>query len=488
MTAPAVVVGGSVTGLATALALAEHGHAVRVLERSAPPPDGPAAKAAELWHRPTVPQSDHSHILTSLGVRVLRRWAPRLLDTALEEGARLLDLMDAAPAADDPHGAAGPWAGADHELTALAVRRTFLELLLHRAVRALPGVTVEHGTAVRGLLLDGSRSRVTGVVTDSGAQVPARFVVDATGRKAAALSWLAEAGFPLGEDLTGPTQLRCFTRFYRLTASDGALPGPLNRGNAAGGIWDHYAAVAHPADNGTFAIAVGTPTADPATTGLREPAAFTAAARLSPYVTEWTDERVSAPLTDVRAITMPPNILRSTARPGRRQVAGLFPVGDAVCVTDPLYGRGMSLALQHAFRLVELLDAHPEVGESQSEHAVRLADEIHRPWYEQAVHDSFTRARLWRAQAEGGAPPPVPPAAPGRPALPEVARAAAADTTVWRGLVRVLMGLNTPAEVFDAAAFRDRVRAAAARPVPPGRVPPRREELLAAISPREVPH
>ncbi|MEU3828021.1 FAD-dependent monooxygenase [Streptomyces sp. NPDC029080] len=487
MTAPAVIVGGSVAGLATALALAERGQAVRILERSAPPPDGPAAKAAELWHRPTVPQADHSHILTSLGVRVLRRRAPRLLDTALEEGARLLDLTEAAPAAGDPCGPADPWAAADHELTALAVRRTFLELLLHRAVRALPGVTVEHGTAVRGLLLDPSRSRVTGVVTDDGTRIPARFVVDATGRKAASLSWLSRAGIPLGEDLTGPTQLRCFTRFYRLTAPDGALPGPLNRGNAAGGIWDHYAAVVHPADNGTFAVAVGTPTADPATDVLREPAAFTAAARLSPYVTEWTDERVAEPLTDVRAISMPPNILRSTARPGRRQVAGLFPVGDAACVTDPLFGRGMSLALHHAFRLAELLGAHPRVGGDESERAVRIADEIHRPWYEQAVHDSFTRSRLWRARAEGGTPPPVPPAAPGRPALPEVARAAAADRTVWRGLVRVLMGLNTPAEVFDTAAFRDRVRAAASHPAGPGRRPPSRAELLAALTPGEVP-
>ncbi|MEU6094323.1 FAD-dependent monooxygenase [Streptomyces sp. NPDC047079] len=474
MTAPAaVVVGGSVAGLATALALAERGFAVRVLERSAPPPEGPAEKAAEDWHRPTVPQADHSHILNSLGVRVLRRSAPHLLETLLQGGARLLDLTGAAPpGADD---------AADRELEALAVRRGVLELLLHRAVSSLPEVTIDHGTAVRGLLLDPSRSRVRGVLTDGGGQVPARFVVDATGRRAAARSWLTAAGFPVGDDLTDPTRLRCFTRFYRLTDPDGAPPGPLNRGNAAGGIWDHYAAVVHPADNGSFAVALGSLTSDPATTVLRDPTAFTAAARLSPHVAEWTGERAAAPITDVRVITMPPNVLRATIRPGWRQPAGLFAVGDAACVTDPLYGRGVSLALDHAFRLAGLLDAHPTVGEPQTELAVCLADEIHRPWYEQAVHDSRARGRLWRARADGTPPPSVPPAAPGRPDLAEVARAAAADITVWRGLVRVLMGLETPAKIFDSAAFRQRVRAARPAPAATGPRPPTRQELLAAL-------
>ncbi|MGJ7416625.1 NAD(P)/FAD-dependent oxidoreductase [Streptomyces cinereoruber] len=478
-TAPAVVAGGSIAGLATALALAERGIPVRVLERSDPPPEGPPAKAAELWERPTTPQSVHSHILTSLGVRVLREHAPRLLENALAEGARLLDLTEAAPA--------GPREPGDDDLVALAVRRTFLELLLYRAVRDLPGVTLDHGTTVRGLLLDPSRSRVTGVVTDLGERLPARFVVDATGRRASSLSWLTDAGTPVGEDLTAPTELRGFTRFYRLDAPGDALPGPLNRGNAAGGIWDHYAAVVHLADNRTFAIAVGAPTADPATNLLRTTAGFTAAARLSPHVAPWTDERLVTPLTGVRAITMPPNVLRSTARPGRWRVAGLFPVGDAACVTDPLYGRGMSLALRHAFALAELLRAHPEPGAEQSERAVRLAEDVHRPWFEQAVHDSRARARLWRSRVEGAPSPPVPPAAPGRPALAEIAGAAADDTAVWRGLTRVLMGLNTPAEVFDSAAFRERVRLARAdgAAVPAGLRPPTRAELLAALSPGE---
>ncbi|MFE4516162.1 FAD-dependent oxidoreductase [Kitasatospora sp. NPDC056783] len=482
MTAPAVIVGGSFAGLTTALALAERGRPVRILERSAPPPDGPAGKAAALWHRPTVPQGDHSHVLTSLGVRVLRERAPRLLDTALEEGARLLDLTAAAPAT------ARRGQDGDDELVALAARRPFLELLLHRAVRALPGVTISHGTSVRGLLLDAGRTRVTGVVTDGGERVPAAFVVDATGRRARSRDWLADAGVTVPEGLSSPTRLRAFTRYYRLNPADGgAPPGPLNRGNAAGGIWDHYAAVVHPADNGVFAITIGAPTADPATDALREPAAFTAAARLSPYVGAWTDERVSTPLTPVRAITLPPNLLRGGVPADGRPVLGLFPVGDAVCVTDPIYGRGMSLALAHAFRTADLLDDGAATQADRSEAAARLTGTLLRPWFDQAVHDSLARDRLWQARAEGSAPAPSAPAAPGRPAMGEVAAAAATDATVWRGLTRVLMTLNTPAEILDDGAFRDRVRAATATaatatPAPAALRPPSREELLRAVT------
>lgn len=455
-----MVVGGSVAGLATASALAQRGVPVRVLERSAPPPDGPPVEVAASWRRPTVPQGGHSHILNSLGVRVLRRSAPRVLEEALEQGAALVDLTPAAPHAGAGGGRDGRGVE-DPDLVALAVRRTLLELLLRRATQAAAHVTLEHCTSVRGLLLDASGTRAAGVVTEGGTQVPARFVVDATGRRAASVSWLRRAELAPGDDLVGPTELRGFTRFYRLRAPCGAWPGELNRGNSAGGIWDHYAAVAHPADNGTFALVLAVPTGDRALNSLRHPGAFTTAARLSPHVAEWVDEGAAYPVTNVRAITVPPNILRATARSAGERLAGLYPVGDAACVTDPLYGRGLSLALAHAFRLAALLDEHPSVGEEQSVRATELAERVYGPWFEQAVHDSAARARRWRAHA-GGTTAPVEPAAapPGRPSMAEVAHAAATDPAVWHGLTRLLMGLRTPADVLDAPAFRERVRAA----------------------------
>ncbi|MFI6146091.1 FAD-dependent oxidoreductase [Streptomyces sp. NPDC051109] len=475
-----VIAGGGTAGLALALALGGRGHRVRVLERSAPPPDGPVVKSAELWERPSVPQAGHDHILNALGVRVLRSHAPAVLDAALAEGARLADLTAAAPP--------GPAEPGDEELVTLLVRRAVLDLVLHRAVEALPGVALSHRTAVAGVLTAPSGPtglRVTGVVTEGGGRIPADLVVDASGRRSASRSWLAAAGVPAAGDLTGPSRLHAFGRFYRLHDSSGPPPGPLNRGNAAGGVWDHYSAVLHPADNEVFAITFGALPGDRAMAALRTPAAFTAACRLSPYLADWVDEGVASPLGPVRAIAMPPNILRG-AGPGRqRPVAGLVRAGDAACVTDPMFGRGLSLALMHAFRLADLIDEHPSVDEWLGLAATELADRVLRPWYEQGVHDSWSRAERWRAAA--GAPP-VPD--PGRPAPPvpgpvrEAASAAAAtDRAVWRGTTRIGTGLAAPAEIFSDPEFLARVRAAAPHPrVPSGPRPPTYAELRQTVT------
>ncbi|MFF4098229.1 NAD(P)/FAD-dependent oxidoreductase [Streptomyces sp. NPDC001903] len=479
-----VIAGGGTAGLALALALGGRGHRVRVLERSEPPPDGPLVKSAELWERPSVPQAGHDHILNALGVRVLRSHAPAVLDAALAQGARLADLTVAAPP--------GPAEPGDEELVTLLVRRCVLDLVLHRAALALPSVTVSHRTAVAGVLTAPSgptARRVTGVVTDGGERIPADLVVDASGRRSASRSWLAAAGFPAAGDLTGPSRLHAFGRFHRLRDPGGPPPGPLNRGNAAGGIWDHYSAVLHPADNGVFAITFGALPGDRAMAALRTPAAFTAACRLSPYLAPWVDEGAALPLGPVRAIAMPPNVLRG-AGPGRqRPVAGLLRVGDAACVTDPMFGRGLSLALAHAFRLADLIGERPLADEWLGLAAADLTDRVLRPWYELGVYDSWSRAQKWGAAA--GAPPLHGPDRPGPPKpvppVPEPLRAAASaaaatDRTAWRGVTRIGTGLATPAEVFADPEFLARVRAAApGAPAPAGPRPPAYAELRRTV-------
>ncbi|MFI9173091.1 FAD-dependent oxidoreductase [Streptomyces lincolnensis] len=471
----AVVAGGSVAGLATALALSGIGYDVQVLERAAPPPEGPLDAAADGWRRPTVPQSGHSHTLTSLGVRVLRERAPRVLAAAAAAGAHTLDLTAALPG-DATDGAREP---GDEELVALGVRRAVLELVLYRAVRELPGVTVRHGTAVGGLELDPAGRRVLAVVTTDGERVPADVVVDATGRQTLSRTWLRIAGVPVAEDRSSPSGLSGCTRFYLLNGA--GRPGPLGRGNAAGGIWDHYAGVLHPGDGGTFSIALATLPGDRATAELRRPAGFTAVARATPGLTDWLAEGVAEPISPVHAITSPPNLLRGVATTGQRPVAGLFPVGDAACVTNPLFGRGLSLALDHAFRLADVLAARPEVDIAQRRAVARMTEELFLPWYEQSVASDRARIAHWRAAVNGASPPPAPPAADGMPTFEEVSFAARHDGLVWRGLTRMLMTLATPGQVLGDDKFTARVRqatgAGAGRPRPQHGAPGRADLL-----------
>ncbi|MEU7023899.1 FAD-dependent oxidoreductase [Streptomyces sp. NPDC046203] len=503
----AVIAGGGFAGLAAALALGERGHRVIVLEPGPPPPEGPPGKAADDWRQPLVPQLRQPHILNSLGVRVLARRAPRLLDEVRAEGALPLRLAAAAP----PTLVRSAGAAADPELRALGVRRTTLELVLQRAVRALPHVRLRYGVKVQELVLAPGGRAVAGVVTADGERITAETVVDATGRRAAHRNWLAAAGFPLAPDLVEPSGIRVFSRFFRLRGPAptdvSGLPGFLNRGNAAGGIWPHYAAVLHPADGGIFSVSLGVPTGDRPTAGLRHGRGFAAAARISPYLGPWMEPGVATPLGPVRTMAHPPNILRGLpdGTPGSGP-AGLFPVGDAACVTDPIFGRGLSLALAHAFALADLLDAGPRPGEAGSGAARALADRLLRPWYEYAAADAPARIAHWRAavsdtsggqrsapvRATSARTAPTGTAAvratpAGRPSIEQVAAAALVDGEVWRGLQRMLMGLDTPDVLFDTPDLRDRVRTAPPPSAPPvAPAPPSRARLLAAVSETKV--
>lgn len=458
-----LIAGGSIAGLATALALAKQGRDVLVLERGEPPPDGPAGEAGQLWHRPTVPSFLHAHTLTSLGVRTLLTRAPEVIKGALDDGATLLDLTAAMP--PNPPGRQP----GDDELVSLACRRPTLEVVLYRIAAAMPGVEIRHGTRVAGLGLAGDR--VDGVITDGGERLPAEIVIDATGRRAEARTWLAAAGIPLAPDRTSATTMRIYSRFYRRLGQTATL----NRGNAAGVLGDHYASVLHPGDSRSFSVAIGVLPEDSSLTSLRQVGSFTAAARVTPGVMDWLGPEMSTPTSEIRPITCPPNLLRTLAIE-QQPVAGLFPVGDAACVTNPMYGRGISLACTQAFLLADLLEEVPEPGEKQTVEAARIAAELLQPWFDQSTVDDHDRIARWRAAISGEPAPPTPTVTTMR----MVAGAAAHDAIVWRGLIRVLMGLRQPAEVFGDPDFAGRVRdvLAANSPRP---MSPSRAELLAAV-------
>lgn len=449
-----MIAGGGVAGLAAALALADDGHRVVGLERGSAPPPGPAAQAGEVWRRPTSPQSRHAHTLTSFGVAVLREHAPALLADLLDAGASTVDLTAARPPGDAVPG--------DAELVALACRRSTFDVVLHRHVAARPGVDLRYGTGVTGLVAEDGR--VTGARVGPDV-VPADLVLDATGRRALGRQWSRELGVEPAAARTGPTGVAAYARFYRRSGPFGVL----NRGNAAGVLTDHYAGVLHPGDNGTFSVAFGVLPQDDELRALRDPDVFEAVARLTPWVAEWMDDAV--PIGDVRVMTCPPNAFHAP----ESSLAGLVAVGDAVCVTDPLFGRGVSLALAHGFAVAGLVRAHAvaDLGEA----AAVLADELLLPWFRQACEEGEDRVARWRAAVAGTAVdrPPTALRAAG------AAAAASRDPELWRDVVRVLMGLARPGALTEPP-FADRVRRALAAgpPAPPPGLPDRSALLAAA--------
>src|SRR5215475_4524289 len=92
-----IIVGGSVSGLASALALNQARHSVQVLEREAADPPQTVAEAHSAWPRPTVPQAVHSHAFGSLGVGLLCDRAPEIYQALVAAGATQINLGERMP-------------------------------------------------------------------------------------------------------------------------------------------------------------------------------------------------------------------------------------------------------------------------------------------------------------------------------------------------------------------------------------------------------
>ncbi|GAB2858770.1 hypothetical protein GCM10027176_71600 [Actinoallomurus bryophytorum] len=470
----AIIIGGSIAGLAGALALSEIGYDVEILERDPSPPPESTEEAHDGWPRPTVPQATHSHAFASLGVNLLRERTPDIYAALVAAGAGEIQLAERKPptlvdAGEEPE---------DAELNMLASRRSTFELVFRREVLRRPRITVHPGTTVRGLeFAPGGGRRVTGVRTEDGRVVHADIVIDAAGRRSPVTQWLAEAGVPVAADQSESCEITYYTRFYRSLTKGPA--GPLNRGFGAGGLWDHYTAVLFLGDNGTFSVSVGVLPQDTLMKGLRKEPAFTAAVRATPLLAPWIAPGNAEPISGVHAMGGLDNMLRGAATTRQEPVPGLFLLGDSACTTNPAYGRGVSLALAHAYALAEVLRNEPNVGEAQAREAARVAERLFTPWFNEAVQNDRGRGGLWRATVTGVTLPPPPEHVI---TFGAVAEAAGSDPVVWRRLVRVMMSLSTPDTVYGDEEIRVRVRKALAASNGHGLPGASREQLVRAVN------
>jgi 2-polyprenyl-6-methoxyphenol hydroxylase-like FAD-dependent oxidoreductase len=355
------IVGAGPTGLFTSLALARRGHAVVVVDRdTGPAPDG-------RWRRAGVMQFHHPHAFRGQVVEALRAEAPEVLDALLAAGAEPAALPDA-----------------PDRILGLRCRRMTFERVLRAAVVAEPGVTLHHGHAEEVLT---ERGRAAGLRVD-GQHIEADLVLDASGRSGR-----------LGRGLRAPEVgadcgIAYVSRQYVLRP--GAELGPMQSPIASAAVYPGYLTIVFPHDNGVFSALIGRSTQDRALVGLRENAAYEAAAAAIPLIAEWTDPTRSRPLTDV----LPGGRLYNTYR-GQLNAAGAVPVpglvfvGDAVCTTNPAAGRGITTSLLQARRLIELIDEHGADHETTTLAFDAWCTEAIRPWFEDHVANDTDLTRRW---------------------------------------------------------------------------------------------
>jgi 2-polyprenyl-6-methoxyphenol hydroxylase-like FAD-dependent oxidoreductase len=247
---------------------------------------------------------------------------------------------------------------------------------------ALPEVELLSGRAVEGLIAEGGPGgappRIRGVRLRDGETLEADLVVDASGRRSRVGTWLAAVGArPLREE-TESCGIFYSSRFYRLRegAAMPVLDGPMGAdlGFMKYGIF--------PGDDRTFSVTLAANPEDPPFRALFRQRGFDALAASLPATASWVDAAVADPISPVMAMAALRNTRRFPVEEGEPLATGLACVGDALIHTNPIVGRGCTLAAVNAFLLADTLEAHPE---DPNAAALALHAAVEReivPWYE----------------------------------------------------------------------------------------------------------
>ncbi|MFG3052611.1 FAD-dependent oxidoreductase [Kitasatospora sp. NPDC048239] len=338
------VIGGGISGLATALMLGRRGHPVTLFEQDTRQAGEDLDQDFFDWRRPKVPQAVQPHSFLAPVRSVLLTEAPDVHADLLARGATEYHDFDW-------FGEHPPHRAGDEELVTLRTRRIVLEAALTAAVRRERTVDVRRGCRVRGLTFgEGRPARVTGV--QAGADLHrADLVVDASGRRSPVPAWLVEAGCrpPVVESHRAGIAYLC--RWYRLRADGPGGPGRVQNGSAA----PFALAGVFPSDNGIFAVNLVVSTADPTRGALTDPAVFEAVARRFPAAAAWLD-LAPEPQSAVLAMAGLDNRWTSLADGDGPVVTGLVNAGDSLIHTNPTLGHGVALGMRAAQHLATHVD------------------------------------------------------------------------------------------------------------------------------------
>lgn len=462
-----LVIGGGIGGLASALAFARRGYPVTLCERD-PMVASESPAEAFLTERSGAPQAHQTHGFLARIVVLLREWFPDVLDDLLAQGC--ITMPTTANLGDPQPG--------DDDLRVLIVRRTTLEWVLRKAVAAEPLIDIRSGTGVTSLVASGDPApTVSGVVTESGERIEADMVVASTGRRGDVASWLAPYGVRIPETID-PSGLMYLSHWYRLAPGAVVELDPKLGGDLG---WIKFLAV--PGDGGTLSVTLAVPVEDrPLRAALSMSDAFETACHSLPGPDRFFSDH-AAPLTRIGGVRPMTGLINRIRRfvddDGRPLVLGLHVVGDAHTCTNPLYGRGCSLAVLQAVLLAGAAAAHPGDPRSRAEAYEAAVQKEVEPWWQISV-------QMDKAGADPSGPLTNAANGTGR-ALATVMVAAATDPVIGRAVARFWNLMAAPADLMSDPDLIARIGQVLARPddypVPP-RAGPSREELLARLAPQ----
>ncbi|MFC5007596.1 FAD-dependent oxidoreductase [Dactylosporangium cerinum] len=471
-----VVAGSGVAGQASALFLARAGHHVTIVEPDPAQSIGPGDDTAMDGARPGLPQRAQGHSFHGLAHRVLSQVAPDVLTALRAAGAEEIDFSARLSEEDRRPDDAG--------MVSIQMRRHVLDRALTRALTAEPGVVRRFGQRVTGLLPRRSAGHTTacaGVRLASGERVEADLVVDASGRMSDLPRWLTGLGFPRPAEVTQPSGTLYYCRHFR--HRDGRRWDPAEGFFGPTGDLGYLRFSVLPEDSGGFVVTMNTAGGNRALRVLRDASAWMFVAARIPRLAELVAADRAEPISAVHAMGGLRNTLRRFGATPDTHPAGVVPIGDALCHTNPTQGWGASLALWQAYRLAELLAGAPgRAGHAglRAHPAIREFTARVEPHYAAASGEDAERARL-------AADPGRDVTDPGNPLfLRKVCYPMALhDPGLLRPVLRRIHLFDRPDALPRDRALLHRARARFAEQLRPAAAePPSLDELLAALARR----
>lgn len=336
----AIVIGGGIAGILAARVLRNHFSQVTLIERD--------SILDKPYPRKGTPQSTHVHVLLMRGHRILEALFPGFTHDLVSEGALVLDLISDwwfiytdGPTIQKPSGL----------LKGLTCSRQLIEWYLRSRLCRFPEINLLPETIVTGLVADSTKTRIIGLEVRSNQKcktVNADLVVDASGRSSRLPEWLSTLGCPSPKETVVNPFLGYSSRWYERRSTGnhkGVVVLPASGISRRGGI-------IYPVENNHIIITlIGTEKDYPP----KGEAAFLDFARSirDPSLAQAIE--LHHPVSTIQVYRGNINRWRHYEKL-KSMPKNLIVLGDAVCVFNPVYGQGMTVAALGAQALDKYLE------------------------------------------------------------------------------------------------------------------------------------
>jgi len=337
----AVVVGAGLGGLSAARVLADYFDEVIILDRDELPD--------EAAPRPGVPQGKHAHVLLGGGLKALENLFPGFGNELVRAGAEPMepgfDMLYEVPDQD-------VWPRIKLTWPTYAMSRPLIERTLRRQVERIGNLKVRPGCRVLNIMSEAQVLAATGIryETPDGNRktLESDLIVDASGNGSLTLEFLKTTDRrPPAVTSIGVNTRYASALFEHVDITNdykGVFTFPDAPDQSRGGL-------IVPAENNRYQVVlIGRGNDIPPINGDE----FMSYARTLPTLSVYNAIKNAKRLTGITPFSFAESRWRHYARVPDFP-SGLLPIGDAICRFNPVYGQGMTVALQEANLLFDLL-------------------------------------------------------------------------------------------------------------------------------------